>query len=84
MCLHCWDADEKKTLLATEDCDGHLTPFLSVNELKARLIQKWHRTKKTSHTIYKEAVISPPGSEMEWTEVVNNSPVTLKVNFVNF
>jgi hypothetical protein len=84
MCLGCWDVDERKTLLATEECDGHLTPFLTVNELKTRLIQKWHKTKKTSHLVYKEAVIDPPESGMEWTEVVNSHLVTLKVSFVNF
>ena len=82
MCLSCWDADEKKTILLTESCDGTLTPFMTVEELKAKIIKKWHYTKKTSHFVYKDAIINPPSQELEWVEVLNNSKTLLKVRLV--
>lgn len=84
MCLSCWDADERKTLLATDDCDGHLTPFMTVNDLKAKIIQKWQKTKQTSHVVYREAIIAAPEKGVEWIETLNSSPVTLKVKFISF
>ena len=84
MCLACWDADERKALLATDDCDGQLTPFMTVSDLKMKIIQKWHKTKKTSHIVYREAIVTPPEKGVEWTEMLNNHPVTLKVKFINF
>jgi hypothetical protein len=84
MCLACWDADERKEALTRDDCDGHLTPFMTVEELKARIVKKWHKTKKTSHIVYKEAIINPPEQGMEWTETFNSDPATLKVKFINF
>ncbi len=82
MCLHCWDADERKTMLITEDCDGTLSPFMTTEELKAKIVKKWHHTKKTSHVVYKDAIISPPSQEFEWTEILNNSQTLLKVRLV--
>ncbi len=84
MCLQCWDADERKQALMTDDCDGHLTPFMTVEELKSRIVKKWHQTKKTSHIVYKEAVINAPENSLVWTEYTNNQPTEIKVNFINF
>jgi len=84
MCLQCWDADERKIALMSDDCDGKLSPFMTLPELKAKIAQKWHRTKKTSHVVYKEAIINPPTSSLIWTETIDNQPVKLTVRFVNF
>lgn len=84
MCLECWDADERKTLVMGDDCDGKLSPFMTVEELKARIVKKWYKTKKTDHLIYKDAIINPPDHTLQWTETVNNRPVELNVRFVNF
>lgn len=84
MCLGCWDADERKEALKQDDCDGRLTPFMTVEELKARIVKKWHKTKKTSHLVFKEAVINPPENSLEWTETFNNASTPLKVKFISF
>lgn len=84
MCLGCWDADERKEALLKDDCDGHLSPFMSVEELKARIVKKWHQTKKTSHIVYKEAIFNPPEKSLEWTELVNNQKTDLRVDFIHF
>jgi hypothetical protein len=84
MCLNCFDADERKQLLVTEECDAELSPFMTVEELKTKIVDKWHATKKTSHRVYKEAIIDPPQKTLQWTEVLNNKPVKLVVRFVHF
>lgn len=84
MCLTCFDADERKQLLATEGCTEELSPFMTVEELKVKIVKKWHTTKKSSHRIYKEAVIDPPQKTLKWTEMLNNEPVQLVVHFVHF
>ena len=82
MCLACWDADERKKIIITEECDGVLTPFMTIEELKAKIVKKWHHTKKTSHLVYKDAIINPPSQELQWVEVLNNSRTLLKVKLI--
>lgn len=84
MCLACWDTDERKELLNTAHCDGALTPFMTVEELKAKLVEKWHRTRQTSHVVYKDAIIGPPEHDLHWTETVNDTSVTLTAKFIHF
>lgn len=84
MCLSCWDADERKAALATDDCDGVLTPFMTVEELKSRIVKKWLSQKKTNHIVYKEAVINPPKSDLIWTETLNGAAVNLRVSWTAY
>ncbi|MBM3191768.1 MAG: hypothetical protein FJZ63_03850 [Chlamydiae bacterium] len=82
MCLFCWNADERKNIVLSEDCDGKLTPFMTFEELKTKIIEKWQHTKQTSHTVYKDAIIDPPSTELEWISTLGNNKIPFKVRLI--
>ena len=82
MCDYCWDADERKLKLGTDDCDGNIIPFMTLDELKSKIAEKWVLQKKTTHFVYKDAVINPPKADLTWTEVLNNTQVKLTVTWL--
>lgn len=83
MCLDCWDADKKAKLLKAGDCDGKLTPFMSMETLRHELFHKWQETLQTEHVIYKDAIINPPNDVYSWVETFgNNQKIKLQVKFI--
>ena len=83
MCDNCWDLDRREFALKMEGCDGKLKPFLTEDELKARLEKKWTETSITSNVVIKDAVISPQSDQFEWTYYPRKGKkVSLKVKLV--
>ncbi|PCI94791.1 hypothetical protein COB11_03430 [Candidatus Aerophobetes bacterium] len=83
MCKECWDADHRESLIENSDCEGKLTPFMSMSVLRKNLFDKWRKTNQTAHVVHKEAIINPPLNEYKWTELLSNhSNVQLSVRFV--
>ncbi len=66
MCDRCWDLDRREFALKRKDCDGNLKPFMTVNELKSKLYDKWVETKQTSHVVIRDAIINPPSDHLDW------------------
>lgn len=66
MCDHCWDLDRRAFALKRSGCDGDLKPFMTVDELKTKLYEKWLDSKQTSHVVIKDAIINPPQDKISW------------------
>lgn len=83
MCKDCWDASKTELLISNGDCDGILTPSISMSVLKKALFNKWKATKETSHVVHKAAIINPTSSEYTWTVTLKSrSKVQLSVRFI--
>lgn len=83
MCDSCWDLDRRAYALKMQDCDGNLTPFMTIEELKSKIMEKWLHTKQTSHVVIKNAIIAPPGDSISWTKIIGpKKKLKFKVTFV--
>lgn len=83
MCLECWDADKRGAMIKKGLCEGKLTPFMTMNTLRKNLVDKWKDNHQTEHTVFREAIINPPGETYQWTELLNgNTPVKMSVKFI--
>ena len=62
MCLDCMDADKR---VEAQECDGHLTPFLTLDQAKADVqISYFKQNKKKKHFRLKKAgIIDPPAGD---------------------
>lgn len=66
MCDSCWDLDRREFALKQEGCDGKLTPFLSMAELKKRIEEKFLKENKTNHVVIRDSVIEPESDRLVW------------------
>lgn len=81
MCLTCWDAQFNK--MYVKGCDGNLKPFMTLEDLRKKLVRKWIKTNQTDHAVYKDAVINPPGQHYVWQfHTKKGQEVHLTVDFV--
>lgn len=67
MCLACCDADKKAEMIKKDpDCDGNLTPFMTMKQLKEYCLEEWVREGKTKFKIIRAGIINPIVDQFSW------------------